>query len=175
MLASKSELTPIRKGNTLSGVKTEADTEVGAEEGDVGAMNDMEKKLHDMRAQGKLRIVRGPLVGFRLDPGRFTEDPGDGSARIEGSEGKDAILGYMHQRYLLAMEKGRNGAVVADITPAWVREPYEAMVALLQEQRCDVSVHGNIRGQSPDFLITDAARAAGVPTVAELLNLYVYV
>lgn len=39
---------------------------------------------------------------------------------------------------------------------------------------CTAIVYGNERGFSADVLVTDAARILGIPTVAELLNLYVH-
>lgn len=43
---------------------------------------------------------------------------------------------------------------------------------LLLAQKCDVVVFGNSRGFSSDVFITDTARILGIPTVTELLNLY---
>ena len=41
------------------------------------------------------------------------------------------------------------------------------------EEACDIVVYGNSRGYSSNVLITDTTRAMGIPSVTELLNLFV--
>lgn len=59
------------------------------------------------------------------------------------------------------------------VRPQWCQQFYLLLRAALPRERCSVIVYGNERGFSPDVLVTDAARILGIPTVAELLNLFV--
>ncbi len=57
--------------------------------------------------------------------------------------------------------------------PLWCQQFYALLRAALPKEHCSAIVYGNERGFSPDVLVTDAARILGIPTVAELLNLFV--
>jgi glycosyltransferase involved in cell wall biosynthesis len=60
------------------------------------------------------------------------------------------------------------------VQPGWCRQFYSILRDALPPLGCSAIVYGNERGFSADVLVTDAARILGIPTVAELLNLYVH-
>ena len=80
----------------------------------------------------------------------------------------DAVLKYAQQR--MKNHTVANGKSLETLEPRLVA--YIRMSTLLASHRCNVTVHGNLRGYSADFLITDTARYLGIPSVSELLNLF---
>jgi len=60
------------------------------------------------------------------------------------------------------------------VRPLWCRQFYLLLRDTLPRERCSALVYGNERGFSPDVLVTNGARILGIPTVAELLNLFVH-
>jgi glycosyltransferase involved in cell wall biosynthesis len=135
-------------------------------------LNDFEQKLFGLMQRNdstrpEVDVVRSPMLGFRVNRSSLSESPADGSKPIDANSSSDDILRYMALRF---REAGGN---VDAITPTWVQEPYVIVRDALRDYHCDVSVHGNGRGLTPDFLITSSARSLNIPSVSELLNLYV--
>jgi hypothetical protein len=60
------------------------------------------------------------------------------------------------------------------VRPLWCRDFYRTLRDALPSFGCSALVYGNERGFSADVLVTDTARILGIPTVAELLNLYMH-
>ena len=59
------------------------------------------------------------------------------------------------------------------MTPVWARRFAVGMLTFTRQQACDVMVYGNDRGSSPDAMIPALGHALDIPTVSELLNLFV--
>ena len=74
---------------------------------------------------------------------------------------------YAHESLVLADFQ------IANIRPQWCQQFYTILLTALPPLHCSAIVYGNERGFSADVLVTDTARILGIPTVAELLNLYV--
>lgn len=95
--------------------------------------------------------------------------PSDGAppaADVWGGD-VDNVYRYMHQRLVVA------GGDLRSVSPEWCRNVYGQMERHFKALNCDVIVYGNNRGFSSDILITDTARSLGIPTIAELLNLFI--
>jgi hypothetical protein len=75
---------------------------------------------------------------------------------------------YAHESLILA------NYTIDRVQPLWCRQFYTILRDALPPLSCSAIVYGNERGFSADVLVTDAARILGIPTVAELLNLYVH-
>ena len=138
-------------------------------EGAAQSLNDYEQKLLALSqdtdpARPRVKVVRSPLVGFAIPHSALREPP---ASELPPDATYNDIMRYMASRYRAA------GGDLDAITPAWVAAPHLKTRAALLQHACDVSVHGNIRGVSAEFLITNAARSLGIPTIAELLNLWV--
>jgi hypothetical protein len=79
---------------------------------------------------------------------------------------KTKLYEYLHERYNKAQRKLEN------ITPRWCYEFYQIMKRILIDNECHVIVYGNGRGFNTDVFITDVAKVLGIPSITELLNLY---
>jgi len=133
-------------------------------------MNDYEQKLWALTqsrdpARPRLQVVRSPLLGFTI-PFADLEEPVARRELPDDPKYND-IMRYMASRYRAA------GGDIEAISPRWVAVPHIKAREALKQHACDVSVNGNIRGVSAEFLIINAARSLGIPTVSELLNLWV--
>eukprot|EP01041_Mallomonas_annulata_P002333 gene2333-4537_t len=63
---------------------------------------------------------------------------------------------------------------IDEIQPYWAREIYQTMRDFLLRENCDVIVYGNNRHYGADVFTVDTAKIIGVPTVTELVNLFVH-
>lgn len=63
---------------------------------------------------------------------------------------------------------------IDNVKPLWCRQFYTILRDSLPALKCSAIAYGNERGFSADVLVTDTARILGIPTAAELLNLYVH-
>eukprot|EP00605_Chrysophyceae_sp_TOSAG23-4_P000668 GSChrysophyteH1.ASY1.ANO1.750.1 assembled CDS len=136
-------------------------------------MNDLERNLYELSRQPaktgrrRIQVVDSPTMDMRIDSSFWVVPPDDGAVPLSGTESEEEVLQYMAARLQAANGK------IDSISPEWVKSPYKALRSAMLEHQCDVSVHGNVRGTSPDSFLIGAARELGIPTVAELLNLYV--
>jgi hypothetical protein len=88
------------------------------------------------------------------------------SASMLWQTNKTKLFEYLHERYNVAHRK------LEDITPPWCYEFYQVMKRMLIDNGCHVIVYGNGRGFNTDVFITDVAKILGIPSITELLNLY---
>lgn len=160
--------------------------------GGMAALSEYERRLLDFKLGGSdhVEVVRAPTLGATISRDRITE-PIDGQpSPLAYDASVESVLRFVQQRFRAHTrdaradgsfhdngEKGGNNTVLGPrrldtLEPVWVREIYQRMVTLFEENRCSVSVHGNLRGFNADFLITDTARYLSIPTVSELLNLF---
>lgn len=116
-----------------------------------------------------LNIVDSPFNGFALDVAEIEQVPNDGSLPASAVWEQDLILlyKYAHDRLVLANYN------INDLSPLWCQQLYVRILLFVYENHCNVIVYGNNRGFSSDVLITDTGKLLSIPTVAELLNLYV--
>eukprot|EP00981_Chlorochromonas_danica_P003551 scaffold659_cov192-Ochromonas_danica.AAC.64 len=115
-------------------------------------------------------LIDSPFNTLNIQPEQLLEIPADGGRPAIDSfdpNNHSTVSQYIHERFLAA-----NGRL-DQITPLWCKRIYENIESLLLHLSCDVVVFGNNRGYSTDFFITDVSRSLGIPTVAELLNLFV--
>eukprot|EP01038_Epipyxis_sp_PR26KG_P012844 gene12844-17218_t len=115
-----------------------------------------------------VQVVDSPYNGYLLNLEYLEQTTDDGyPTAAEMWDGKeDNIYRYAHHRFLLS------NFTIESIQPQWCRDMYILMRDYLESTHCDVVTFGNSRGFSSDVLITDSTRIMGIPTIAELLNLY---
>ena len=135
-------------------------------------LNDIEEKLRVLSQNNDpsrplVFVVQSPMSGNNINMKDLAEHPTDGSQIIDQNSSGDDVLRYLAKRFDAA------GGNIDNITPSWSRNPYVIIRDAFRSHKCDISVHGNNRAFSADFLISSAARSVGIPSVAELLNLYV--
>eukprot|EP01033_Poteriospumella_lacustris_P009871 gene9871-7070_t len=78
------------------------------------------------------------------------------------------LFDYAHRRFLRARGD------LAALSPRWVRSLYERWLQFWALAACDVVVFGNSRGLTADVFLVDLAARLQVPTVAELVNLFLH-
>lgn len=88
------------------------------------------------------------------------------SASMIWQQNKTKLYEYLHSRYELAEGNLEN------ITPSWCKLFYSQMKEELIQNECHMIVYGNARGFNTDIFITDVSRSLGIPSITELLNLY---
>ncbi len=135
-------------------------------------LNDVEQKLFSLmtpteRRRARVNVVASPMIRFTLNTARFSEPTADGSELLPKDATYEQVIKYTASRFEAAA-----GDIDA-ITPDWAREPYIIIRNALQNFACDITVNGNVRGVTADFFITKSARSLGIPSVSELLNLFV--
>ena len=118
--------------------------------------------------QRNVQFWPSPYADRPISLSSLAEDAGDGSPPLSSyyNGNESAIYEYAVQRLHLVGD-------VALVSPPWVRSLLQAMRDHLLEARCDVVVFGNNRGLTSDIIITETARSLGIPTVIELMNLFV--
>ena len=124
---------------------------------------------------GAISVFISPLSGVEVLSSELDIAADDGDTCAGRSQ--ERVFEYMHrrmQRARLAASGKSPDEVVATISPSWVRNVYRRLVSFTQPLECDVVVYGNTRGYNADVLIADVASLLSVPTVAELLNLFVH-
>jgi hypothetical protein len=143
-----------------------------AEEGKAGF--DVRSSVrHRLRGLEHVRVLDSP--GFEVDARELSDVPGDGRPAASAVWGNDVgrLFQYAHES-LLAYDYN-----IDAVQPAWCRRIYQRMRAALRDagRPCGVVVYGNTRMEDNevggDVVITDTARALDIPTVAELMNLFV--
>jgi hypothetical protein len=128
---------------------------------------------HRLQSMQHVRVLASP--GFELRQSELSDVPGDGRppASAVWDNNVEKLFQYAHES-LLAYNYD-----IDAVQPDWCRRIYQRMRAVLQHggQPCGVVVYGNTRLEGNevggDVVITDTARALGIPTVAELMNLFV--
>jgi hypothetical protein len=88
------------------------------------------------------------------------------SAAMIWEQNKTRLYEYMHQRYVNV--RGNLDL----ITPSWCKQFYEVMKSMFLDNSCDLMIYGNARGFTSDVFITDVGKSLSIPTMTELLNLY---
>lgn len=78
------------------------------------------------------------------------------------------LFDYAHRRFLRARGD------LAALSPRWVRTLYSRWLEFWAFVACDVVVFGNSRGLTADVFLVDLAARLHVPTVAELVNLFLH-
>lgn len=113
-------------------------------------------------------VVDSPFNSLTINRELLAVVPDDGGpAAVESyHDGDQSLYYYFRERYLAA-----NGSI-DQISPAWCKDVFLAVRKVFASLQCDVVVYGNSRGFGSDFFITDVARAMGIPTATELLNLF---
>ena len=99
----------------------------------------------------------------------FDEVPNDGGLPLSSTWLGDekGLLEYIMARLKVANYRLEN------LSPYWCVQFLSVLVDFIKTEKCQVTVYGNNRGFSSDSLLVHASRIAGVPTVGELLNLFV--
>lgn len=125
--------------------------------------------LKYLRPLHGVRVRDSPFNGFAVSLDQQREVSSDDGPSVEQVWGGDQtkFYRYIHQRLVAA------NFVVSDVSPAWCRRAFETLVRALEEESCDLLVYGNSRGFGSDIMLVDGARLLGIPTVAELVNLYI--
>jgi glycosyltransferase involved in cell wall biosynthesis len=100
---------------------------------------------------------------------RLTEVPGDGSPPLSSfwDETEHGLMAYVVER--MELFKGKE----EELTPVWVREFVWGFLSFSRQLRCDIMVYGNDRDSSNDAVIPALAEALAIPSISELLNLFV--
>lgn len=139
----------------------------------------LETRLRAPRNGFALKVRSRRLADISLNPAnalpiqlvRLSEVPGDGtpafSDLIDEPVSQRSLMVYVVER--LELFRGRE----EDITPLWVRDFVGGMLNFTRGLDCDVLVYGNDRASSSDALIPALGDFLGIPSVSELLNLFV--
>lgn len=156
-------------------------------EGKLGVWEQLQKQQQDaafaqdqqaavrsrLLAMPHVKIAASPFGGLVLDMGVLDIAPADGappaSSVYSGQVGESESALYEWIAGRLRVAEG----VFERISPPWVHDLYILMRNHIVDEGCDIIVYGNSRGYSSNVLITDTARVMGVPTVTELLNLFI--
>jgi hypothetical protein len=88
------------------------------------------------------------------------------SAAMIWEQNKTRLYEYMHQHYVNV------GGNLDLLTPSWCKQFYEVMKSIFLDNSCDLMIYGNARGFTSDVFITDVGKSLSIPTMTELLNLY---
>lgn len=116
-------------------------------------------------------MVDSPFNMLSLPVATIADSPAGIDVQLSTSlleSNQSVLFEYVRQRLVIA-----NGTIELT-SPPWCRRILEAVKEVLTSLQCDILVYGNNRGFSSDVLITDVARALGIPTVTELLNLFIH-
>ena len=126
-------------------------------------------RLHQL---SHVKVVMSPYaMAAALDPlvidagVKWAED--DVPLSAKWAKDRSLMFDYISDQFKEA--KGN----IDDMTPLWVRKFYTLMRDHILEEKCEIIVYGNERGPSSNMLITDTAKSLGIPTVSELLNLFI--
>ena len=114
-------------------------------------------------------VALNPANSMSIQVDRLTEQPGDGSPPLSDvwDESERGVVAYVVAR--MELFKGREQLM----TPLWAREFALGMLTVTRQLACDVMVYGNDRDSSADAMIPALGNALEIPTVSELLNLFV--
>lgn len=143
---------------------------------------DPAKALFYMKLVPGLLLVKSP--NLELSPRFFSQKPKVVSSSIysadynkpaseflKGDEGNQSkLFDYIHHRFLLAKKR----ITPEHLTPRWVYNLYYTFFEFWTFINCDMIVVGNPRGLTGDFFLVDIASVMHVPTLAELVNLYMH-
>jgi glycosyltransferase involved in cell wall biosynthesis len=128
--------------------------------------------LNDVR----VTLIDSPFNRFAIEYSALDNRPTnpDGSIGLSAVEANTKNVRMEEYVYYYASERLRvAGYNVAKISPAWAQVTYATVTEHIRTTACDVVVYGNDRGFNGDVLLRDAAKKIlGIPTVAELLNLF---
>jgi hypothetical protein len=133
--------------------------------------NSLFHHLHTLKTKQENVIIVDSAFNSHLiaqeDLAQFPEgDRNYPSAAMVWEHNKTKIYEYAHDRYL------RAGGNLEAITPRWCNHMYEVMKKNYLENNCDLMVYGNARGFTTDVILTDVGKTLKIPTLTELLNLY---
>lgn len=121
-----------------------------------------------------VQVADNPFQYVLFNQTALSEVPVDGGPLAADSmvgdsqDRQDAINRYIRGRFLSADKQ------IDQVSPLWCREIYQQVRQVLLDLQCDIVVYGNNRGRSTDYLITDTARTLGIPSVTELVNLFMH-
>ena len=127
---------------------------------------DLRSRLSTM---SHVKVVFSPYATHAIDVKQVDEHAEGGDVPLSSAFQKNESL--MHE-YISSRFRLSNGDIDS-ISPPWVKTLYTLMRTHFRNEMCDIVVYGNSRGLSSNMLITDTARALGIPTVSELLNLFI--
>jgi hypothetical protein len=115
-----------------------------------------------------IKVSNNTSNGYQLSFESLNEIPNDSfvTAAMVWEYNTTKLYQYMHNRYERA-----NGDF-EKISPPFVKSFYQSFVDMFITNDCDIAVYGNARGYNTDVFINDAARYLRIPTVTELLNLF---
>ena len=138
-----------------------------------GSDSEESKQHADLRSRlstmSHVKVVYSPYATHAINVKQVDEHTEGGDVPLSSTFQKNESL--MHE-YISSRFRLSNGDI-DNISPPWVKTLYTLMRTHLRDEMCDIVVYGNSRGLSSNMLITDTARALGIPTVSELLNLFV--
>jgi hypothetical protein len=115
------------------------------------------------------KLVISPLSSMPIKISHFDEIPSDGTPPFStfwDGNGR-TLLSYLVNR--IEMFEGKED----QISPLWTRRYVTAVMAFIKKQNCHILVYGNDRNGDNDALIPAIGNALNIPTVSELLNLFV--
>ena len=114
--------------------------------------------------RGNLFALASPSLEVQLSDLQQVPEDGSQSAAQLWAGNVTYLYLYAHQRLLAA------NSSIDLVSPLWCRAFYQRMREAFGKPGCDVAVYGNDRHFSSNVLITGAAAALGVVSVAELTN-----
>lgn len=118
-----------------------------------------------------VKVVASPFIKFGIDLSVINAyQDSDSQTAFREWDGIDekVVIKFMIDQFHKA--KG----IIQNATPKWVQDPLFRIYNHLKEEACGIVVYGNNRGYGGDVLLIEMARELGIPTVAELLNLFIH-
>lgn len=140
--------------------------------GDGSGVTDLKTKTtsiyYHLNRLPQIKVSNNTSNGYALSFEKLNEIPNDSfvTAAMVWEYNTTKLYQYIHQRFERA-----NGDIER-LSPPFVRDFYQTFVDMFETNKCDIAVYGNARGYNTDVFINDAARYLRIPTVTELLNLY---
>ena len=120
---------------------------------------------NQLKLMSNVKIVYSPYASVALN---MTEiDAQSPSQSAQWMKNQSMMYDFIAMRFKHA------GGDIDIITPLWVKRLYALMRTHMMNEECSIIVYGNGRGPSSNLLITDTARTLGIPTVTELVNLFI--
>lgn len=115
------------------------------------------------------RVVLNPTTSLPIRRNSWHEIPGDGSppfsAIWDGSV--RSVMAYIVER--VELFEGRED----QLTPRWVRNFVVGLLTFSRDLACDVMVYGNDNANDSDAILPVLAQALDIPSVSELLSVFV--
>lgn len=129
---------------------------------------DKQSIFSHLSSSSNVKVVYQSNAQLTISEDNLSIKPSDGGPSAEEfwQNNMTRLFIYMHQRF-----ESANGQVDL-ISPDWVRVYYQTNIDFYSPLQCDMFVYGNSRGYSSDVFIVDFAKVLQIPTMTELLNLY---